>query len=49
MPELNVGDTVEFTVEAEVVARYDNGKLKLRWHSGEVFIFPSDTRLNNEA
>jgi len=46
MSDLSAGDTVEMTVEAEVVARYESGRVKVRWHSGEETVLPSDTRLN---
>lgn len=43
----NYGDTVEFTIEARVIATYkDSSRLKLRWDSGEETILPSDTRLD---
>lgn len=46
MTDLGAGDTVEMTIEAEVVARYESGRVKVRWHSGEETILQSDTRLN---
>jgi hypothetical protein len=46
--DLRPGDTVEIPVEAEVVARFDSNRVKLKWHSGEEIMHESDTRLNNE-
>lgn len=46
--ELSAGDTVDLTVEAEVVATYQSGRVKLRWHSGEEIVYTSDSRLNND-
>lgn len=46
MPDLKTGDTVELTVEAEVVATYESGRVKVRWHSGEQIMSTGNTRLN---
>lgn len=43
----SVGDTVEFTIEAEITAVYDSGRIAVRWHSGDEIIYPSDTRLGS--
>jgi len=44
--DYSAGDTVEFTVEAEVQHTYqDSDRVKIRWHSGEETVLPSDTRL----
>jgi hypothetical protein len=43
----SVGDTVEFTVEAEITAVYDSGRIAIRWNSGDEIIYPSDTRLGS--
>lgn len=40
------GDTVELTITAEVTATYDSGRIKVRWHSGEEIMYPSDSRLD---
>mgnify|MGYP006875058168 CR=1 FL=1 len=44
--DYSYADTVEFTIEAEVIATYrDTDRIRIRWHSGEETILPSDTRL----
>lgn len=43
--ELGAGDTVRLSVDAEVVCRYESGRVKIRWHSGEEIISTSDHRL----
>jgi len=49
MSDLRVGDKVEFTVEAEVVFRYEGDRVELHWHSGEEIVHPSDMRLKNNG
>lgn len=47
MSDLRAGDTVEFVIEAEVETTYrDSDRVKLRWHSGEETVLPSDVRMN---
>lgn len=45
MSELKPGDTVTFEIDADIVARYQSGRVKIRWHSGEEIIYESDARL----
>jgi len=45
--ELRAGDTVELTVEAEVVCTYQSGRVKLMWHSGEEIMSQMDSRIND--
>lgn len=45
MSDLRAGDTVSFEVDADVVCVYQSGRVKLRWHSGEETVHPSDARV----
>lgn len=45
MSEFKPGDTVTFEIDAEIVARYQSGRVKLQWHSGEETIYESDGRI----
>jgi len=48
MTEHSAGDTVEWTVQAEVVCTYQSGRVKLRWHSGEEIVYTSDARFQDD-
>jgi hypothetical protein len=46
-PDLRCGDTVKLDVEAKVIGKYQSGRVKLRWESGEETVHPTDSRVNN--
>jgi len=48
MTDPSAGDTVEWTVQAEVVCTYPSGRVKLRWHSDEEIVSSSDARFQDD-